>query len=259
MSQSIAPSGRRADHELRRLSRAYCQNDLDQARWILVAKRAGTAQMLGLGSFAEYMERLFGYAPHKPPSAFASPRPWSTSRAPKGPRRRNASSGPPSASSPRRDPRDRGRWIKVAQGKTVRRWKGSSPAIGRASRPGDLRSEDARRHVLRFEVTGETYASFEGGGPRRGEMRRAHRRRGGAPAHVPAGAGRTQGRGPGELPDLPDGLRVMRRRVAGGRGELVPVEKETLDDGGLATPKRSGRSREHALREPEDSACDPKQ
>jgi len=97
-------------------------------------------------------------------------------------------------------------------------------------RPGDPPSEEARRHVLRFEVTGETYALFR------------------------EAAAKTR-RDAGEPIDEEAVLRLMSRQVLGGprdegrasyqisltvcescggawqegRGELVPVEKETLE------------------------------
>src|SRR5262245_47770513 len=37
--------------------------DFEEGRWLRAALAAGVHVRLGLGSFAEYVERLFGYAP----------------------------------------------------------------------------------------------------------------------------------------------------------------------------------------------------
>src|SRR5688572_14268079 len=50
----------RADRELRRLAKERAAADFEQARWIFLADRAGTARMLGFASMAEYLEQVFG-------------------------------------------------------------------------------------------------------------------------------------------------------------------------------------------------------
>src|SRR5688500_2283210 len=53
---------KRAHRELTRLARARADQDFDEGRWLLTALRSGTHARLGYGSFAEYVERVFGYA-----------------------------------------------------------------------------------------------------------------------------------------------------------------------------------------------------
>jgi hypothetical protein len=52
---------RRAGHRWHGASRAGL--DFEEGRWLLAAQRARVHERLGYGSFLEYVERLFGYAP----------------------------------------------------------------------------------------------------------------------------------------------------------------------------------------------------
>src|SRR6187455_1847013 len=54
-------SWRRAHEELVRLAEKRAGLDFEEGRWLLRAFRAGTHVELGIGSFNEYCERLFGY------------------------------------------------------------------------------------------------------------------------------------------------------------------------------------------------------
>jgi hypothetical protein len=45
------------------LSRKRARLDFEEGRWLLAAKRVEAHRQLGYGSFTEYVERLFGYAP----------------------------------------------------------------------------------------------------------------------------------------------------------------------------------------------------
>src|SRR3954471_8509244 len=56
-------SWRRAHEELVRLSAKRAGLDFEEGRWLLRAFRSGAHRELGYGSFHEYTERLFGYAP----------------------------------------------------------------------------------------------------------------------------------------------------------------------------------------------------
>ena len=58
-----APAWRRADRALRALARRRAALDVDEARWLLEARRAKVHEHLGLGSFVEYCERVLGYRP----------------------------------------------------------------------------------------------------------------------------------------------------------------------------------------------------
>jgi hypothetical protein len=51
----------RAHAALSRLAKARALADAEEGRWLLAARRAAAHVHLGFGSFAEYIERLFGY------------------------------------------------------------------------------------------------------------------------------------------------------------------------------------------------------
>src|SRR6185295_17593603 len=52
-----------AHTELVRLAGALARLDSDEAHWLVRALRTGAHLRLGYASFAEYVERLFGYSP----------------------------------------------------------------------------------------------------------------------------------------------------------------------------------------------------
>src|SRR5262245_26452853 len=45
------------------LAKARAGLDFDEGRWLLVARRNHTHVRLGMGSFIEYVDRIFGYSP----------------------------------------------------------------------------------------------------------------------------------------------------------------------------------------------------
>src|SRR5260221_13889945 len=54
---------RQAHGELSRLAKTRAHLDWEEGTWLVRALRAGVHQHLGFGSFAAYIERLFGYGP----------------------------------------------------------------------------------------------------------------------------------------------------------------------------------------------------
>ena len=150
-----------AHRALSRLARQRARADAEEGRWLLKARRSAAHAHMGFGSFAEYVERCFGYCgrstheklrvaealEHLPVLAQALESGtlcWSALRE----LTRVAT------------PETEAIWLEVARGKLSRELE---PLVAGA-RPGDLpnatRSPEARRHVLRFEVTAETYATF---------------------------------------------------------------------------------------------------
>ncbi|HVJ20833.1 MAG TPA: DUF222 domain-containing protein [Polyangiaceae bacterium] len=150
-----------AHEALSRLAKAHAQAEFEEGRWLVCALHAATHVRLGFGSFAEYIERLFGYSPRttqekvrvaealeelpKTSAALAAGAVnWSTVRE----LTRVAIAGTEEE------------WLKVAQGKTVRQVE----ALVNGRSPGDTPDSPSdprkRRHVLRFEVTAETWATF---------------------------------------------------------------------------------------------------
>jgi 5-methylcytosine-specific restriction endonuclease McrA len=156
---------RRAHAALMRLARERAAADAEEGRWLLVARRSGVHVHLGHGSFAEYVERLLGYSPRMtreklrvaealerlPQSARALEQgvlSWCAARE----LTRVATADTEAA------------WLAAAQGKTTRQIE----ALVAGKQPGEPppapSCEDdlqpPRRHVLRFEVSPETFATF---------------------------------------------------------------------------------------------------
>src|SRR5688572_10264575 len=150
----------RADRELRRLARLRAGLDFEEGRWLLAAWRAGVHVRLGYGSFREYIERLFGY------SARLVQDKLRVAEALEGlPELTRALESGRACWSVLREltrvatPETEGEWLAAAAGRTVRDVEQLVSGHGPGSRPGDPRDEAARRHVLRFEVSGEVLAS----------------------------------------------------------------------------------------------------
>lgn len=135
--------------------------DFEEGRWLLIVRRAEAHRQLGFGSFVEYVERLFGYAPRltleKLRVAEALEKLPELSR--------QLGEGAISFSQAREltrvaTPETERAWLDRARGCTSRQVE----KLVSGRRPGALPDSPADsqlvRHVLRFEVTGETLASF---------------------------------------------------------------------------------------------------
>ena len=135
--------------------------DAEEGRWLLAALRAAVHVHLGFGSFGEYVERLFGYGrrctQEKLRVAEALEELTGLGRA--------LGDGVLTWSAVREltrvaVPETEQAWLEVAHGKSVRQLEeliaGKPPGDSPES-PVDPR---ARRHVLRFEVSAETFASL---------------------------------------------------------------------------------------------------
>lgn len=149
----------RAHEELSRLAKTRAELDWHEGRWLLCALRSGTHGHLGFASFAEYVERLFGYKPrsteeklrvaetleHLPELDSALQEGalcWSAVRE----LTRVATA------------ENENQWLAVARGKTQRQIEqlvaGRKPGDGPDAPAGPM------KHVLRFEVSAETLATF---------------------------------------------------------------------------------------------------
>jgi hypothetical protein len=157
----VAVSWRRAHEELVRLSTKRAGLDFEEGRWLVRAFRSGAHLELGYGSFHEYIERLFGYGPRftqeKLRVAEALEALPETAEALKA--------GALSWSAVREltraaVPDTEREWLGAARGHTVREVEELVSGHRAGSRPGDVPDASARRHVLRFEVSGEVLASF---------------------------------------------------------------------------------------------------
>jgi hypothetical protein len=63
LGQTRRPSWREAHQQLQRIARGRGALDVEEAKWLLVARETGAHRELGYGSFLEYVERTLGYAP----------------------------------------------------------------------------------------------------------------------------------------------------------------------------------------------------
>jgi 5-methylcytosine-specific restriction endonuclease McrA len=156
---------RRAHAALTRLARERAAADAEEGRWLLLAWRSGAHVHLGQGSFAEYVERLLGYSPRATREKLRVAE--ALERLPQSARalERGALSWCAARELTRVATADtEAAWLEVARGKTTRQIE----ALVAGKRPGELPPDPAhendlpppRRHVLRFEVSPETFASF---------------------------------------------------------------------------------------------------
>jgi len=151
----------RAHEELSQLARTRARLDWQEGGSLLYALRSGAHLHLGFGSFAQYIERLFGYKSR-----------WTEERL----RVAEALEGLPELGQALRDgamswsavreltrvatPENERAWLEVARGRTMRQIE----ELVAGHRPGDTPDEpydpSLRRHVLRFEVSADTLATF---------------------------------------------------------------------------------------------------
>ncbi len=150
-----------AHEELERLARQRAELDGREGLALLRALRAEVHRHLGYASFPQYVEKLFGYSPRttddKLRTALALEHlselraalcegtlPWSSVR-------ELARVATPDTVHD---------WLQAARGKTVRQIE----RLVSGRQPGDRPSEPARpeahRHILRFDVSAQTYATF---------------------------------------------------------------------------------------------------
>ena len=154
-----APDWVSAHEQLSRLAKARAAADAEEGRWLLCALRSAAHVHLGFGSFAEYIERLFGYRPRSTQEklrvAEALEELPETSRA--------LASGGLSWSAVREltrvaTPETEREWLDVAHGKTTRQLAELVTGKVPGDQPNSPSREGVRRHVLRFEVSAETFA-----------------------------------------------------------------------------------------------------
>jgi hypothetical protein len=146
-----------AHEQLLRLARRRAGLDLEEGRWLLVAFRTGAHVRLGYGSFTEYIERVFGYAPRLTHDKLRVAEALETLRAvPQALREGKLSWSAARELTRVATSHTEDEWLAAAQGRTVRDVERLVSGHGFGSRPQDPVVPETRRHVLRFEVSGET-------------------------------------------------------------------------------------------------------
>jgi 5-methylcytosine-specific restriction endonuclease McrA len=159
MGSSRAAAWVRAHEALCELSRRRAELDWLEASALLRALRANVHRHLGFGSFAEYVERLFGYGRRavddKLRTAMALEELPGLAQA--------LREGAVNASAARElarvaTPETEQEWLEVARGRTVHQIERMVSGHSRGAKPSDAPDSGARRHLLRFEVSAETLA-----------------------------------------------------------------------------------------------------
>jgi hypothetical protein len=153
--------GKRRTKALMELSQKRAGLDFEEGRWLLAAKRAEAHRQLGYGSFTEYVERLFGYAPRVTHDKLRVAAALETLPG----LSQELREGGLSFSHVREltrvaVPETESAWIEHARGCTSRQVEKLVSGHGPGSLPDSPREPEFQRHVLRFDVSGETLATF---------------------------------------------------------------------------------------------------
>jgi hypothetical protein len=151
------PDWQRAHAELERLARTRARLESEEGYWLLSALRSRAHVELGYGSFAEYVERLFGYDARSAKEKLRVAE--ALEQLPD--LRRALSEGALSWSAARELTRvataeTEAQWLEAARGKTLREVERQVSGRRPGDRPRDAARDQALRHVLRFEVGAET-------------------------------------------------------------------------------------------------------
>lgn len=149
------------DQKLRALGRRKAAYDAEEARWLVAGREARVHEPQGFGSYLEYLERVLGYTPRVARERLR------VAEALVGlPAIREALGGGEMVWSGVRElcrvatGATEEVWLEAAKGKTVRQIEELVAGREPGDVPEDARRAEAERHVLRFEVSGETYALF---------------------------------------------------------------------------------------------------
>jgi hypothetical protein len=143
------------------LARSRAGLDFDEGVWLLAALRSEAHVRLGYGSFVEYAERIFGYAPRLTQDKLRVAE--SLESLPE--LAQSLRDGAASWSSVRELTRvatseTERAWLERARGHSVREIERLVSGHRLGSLPDDAPDPSAHRHVLRFEVSGEALATF---------------------------------------------------------------------------------------------------
>jgi hypothetical protein len=159
---------------LSRLATERAALDAEEGRWLLCAWRSGAHVHLGYGSFAQYIERLFGYKPRTTQEKLRVAESLETL-----PRLARALEAGALSWCAAREltrvavPETEPAWLDIARGKTVRELETLVASKGPGDAPDTPALELPRSRVLRFEVAADTFATF------REAMQRLQRQAGG--------------------------------------------------------------------------------
>jgi hypothetical protein len=150
-----------AHETLTRLARQRASADVEEGRWLLAAFRNAAHVHMGFGSFNEYVERYFGYRPRSTQDKLRVAEALENLSAVE----RALSSGELNWCAVRELTRVATRdteqeWLAFARGKTTRQLEQALAGKRPGDTPHSPSDPSLQRHILRFEVTPETFALF---------------------------------------------------------------------------------------------------
>jgi hypothetical protein len=231
LSAKDAGDWKQAHAALSRLARERAALDAEEGRWLLRALRSAAHVHLGFGSFAEYIERLFGHRPRTTREKLRVAEALETlphlGRA--------LETGALSWSAAREltrvaVPDTEPAWLDAARGKTLRELEALVASKAPGDEPDEPATELPRPRVLRFEVAADTFATF------REAMLRLRRQAGDnldddavllAMARHVLGGPRDEGQSSYQISLSVCGACSAGAQAAG--GELVPVDAAVVD------------------------------
>jgi hypothetical protein len=157
--RTMRPTWDEIDRRLRAIAAKRVGLDLEEARWLLIARREELHRQLGFARLEEYMERVLGYGPHA-----AAERLRVADALEELPAVRAAFEDGELAYSAVRElsrvvvPTTETAWLDAARGRTLREIEPMVAGRKKGDLPDTPVAPGAARHVVRFEVSGETLA-----------------------------------------------------------------------------------------------------
>jgi hypothetical protein len=216
---------------LSRLAQERAALDAEEGRWLLCAWRSSAHLHLGYGSFAQYIERLFGYKPRTTQEKLRVAEALETL-----PRLACALEAGALSWCAAREltrvavPETEPAWLDMARGKTLRELELLVASKSPGDAPDAPTMDEPRSRVLRFEVAADTFATF------REAMLQLRRQAGGsldddaillAMARHALGGPRDDGRSSYQVSLSVCGACGCGAQRAG--GELVPVDAAVVE------------------------------
>jgi hypothetical protein len=153
------PDWRTVDRALRAIRQRRAVLDADEARWLREAEAQQIWRPLGMVSALDYLERVLGYAPRTAQERLRVARALGAL-----PRLTTALAGGELPFSAVREltrvatPATEASWIAAATGKNLRQIEELVAEHRPGDRPDDPPDPEARTHVVRFELSAETFA-----------------------------------------------------------------------------------------------------
>jgi hypothetical protein len=156
-----APTWKEAHRELTLIAKARLDLDSREWQWLLVAFREAAHVHLGFGSFAEYIENTCGYTPRQTAERLRVARALEDLPT----TRRALNDGQISWSAVREVTRvatsdTENEWLEAVRHKNVRQIEAMVAGLAVGDLPGDVSKKHLQRHVLRIEVSAETWATY---------------------------------------------------------------------------------------------------